>query len=368
MFFVYCTSILFIKTNTISHNCSITNVNQSLWPNESIDYQIACESHNVQRISLSNRLYDNFISIYDYSNVIIDCSNLINISSNLYLSIYGEPDITFQNYCNINKIEIHGSPSFRFSSNSYFFVDTLILYNQNYSFPFDYNNIFYMKNISKKFISSINSASIQDFSDDIFQCGKTLFNVTLHDDYVIARCGNFNEKKLLYSSLLKKSYFLYNKKILITNNINSDELAEKNVKIVLKSFNFLGYKAITFKNFSNIYKLDFFSLDKNSNITKTWLHLESYYFPCLWETNLTDDYQDLVDKGWKKVCLGDETYLFCCDTDLGPRKMNIISKGGFIAIVVVIILVIFIIFGSLCIIASVRYKNPKRIQNFTKNA
>lgn len=187
--FIYFTSIIFTIIKSITHNCNISSFNQRFYSNETVDYNIACESQKVQRINASNIQQDSFLSIYDYSNVIITCPNKSQNYINLFLSIYGEPTISFENYCHINKVEIHGSPRFQLFDNSFFFVNTLILYNQTYSFPFEYNNIFYFINTSKSLNSNMESTSIQSLNNLNFQCDKKPFNVSLCDNHIIVQCN-----------------------------------------------------------------------------------------------------------------------------------------------------------------------------------
>lgn len=61
-------------------------------------------------------------------------------------------------------------------------------------------------------------------------------------------------------------------------------------------------------------------------------------------------------RGWKKVCLNDNPYLYCCDSNIKPRKVVIISKAGSLAIIITIISVIVVIFIALCSIAYYRYR------------
>ena len=93
-------------------------------------------------------------------------------------------------------------------------------------------------------------------------------------------------------------------------------------------------------------------------IIGTWIEIKTETYGCIWGNESFDcsEYEEYFIRGWKKVCLNDNPYLYCCDSNIKPRKVVIISKAGRLAIIITIISVIVVIFIALCSIAYYRYR------------
>lgn len=363
MLLFYLSNYLLIKSNIITHNCNFSDRNIGMHQKESFDYQISCESQKIQKIDLENLKNADSISIFDESSVILNCSLMPNFTENLTLSIYDNPTITFENYCHFNSIEIYGLPSFHLFSNSHFLVDNLVLSDSKYQFPFEYKNVFYSNDSRIKFKLPKGSKSTETFNYPIFNCENDLFEISINDNYIIVKCSGIYEYTLLYPSIPKYVFNINNTKAYVINQCTSDELTNQKMKIVLSSLKFFGEKEVTFKNFN---KLDSIEPYANNDIKGTWINIkQSDIYDCIWivKPEYAQKYEDMFKRGWKKVCLEIDTYLYCCDSDLSPRNIFVISKGGSLAIIIIIICSIFIIFISLCIIAYYRYQDYRKIDN-----
>lgn len=124
----------------------------------------------------------------------------------------------------------------------------------------------------------------------------------------------------------------------------------------------LAEKKLIFNDFD----LDSITKFTNEDIKGTWIKLnDDSNDDCLWidEPGFSEKFEDYFKRGWKRICLEHETYIYCCDSDLGPRKLNVISKNGSLAIIIFIICFIFVLIVSLCSIAYCRYKTKDQVDN-----
>lgn len=304
---LYLISIIPLVNKIINHNCTFSNVDLNNYNlSESIDYQISCRSNAIQHIDVDNLYNVNSVSIFDNSNVIITCKSDLNNEEYILLKIYDTPNITFENYCNFKQVE-----------------------------PYD----------------------------NIFICNDNFFKVSLYDNYMIVRCSNIYDYTLLYSSLSNLTFEIDNIATYLMNDYkDKEDLVAQRIDDILSSFNFIGRKKLIFNDID----LDSITKYTNEDIKGTWIKLNNISnYGCLWidEPGFSEKYENYFERGWKKICIDDKTYIYCCDTDLGPRKLNIISKSGSLAIIIFIICFIFVLIVSLCSIAYCRYKTKDQVDN-----
>lgn len=367
MILFYFTSFLLIKTEIVNHNCSFSNIDLGEYNDEWIDLHINCEPQKIQKINLKDLNHVNSISIFDNSNVILSCSQSNFTSEYLFLSIYDRPTITIENHCHLNQIEIYGSPIFQLFDESNFSVDSLISYNKTYEFPFESKSITYLENMENVNVSYGKNQSIPENN---FLCENDIFNFSLESNYITAKCGNRYENLFLYESIPEITFTINNTNVFFKNQCQSNETAKKNIETVLSSLNFVNKREVTF----DVFDPDSISSYTSSDSEGTWV-LIKYDRVCQWRGSFNSNYYfdgDLEDReevqyylqrGWKKICRGSDSYVYCCDTDLGPRNINVISAAGSLAIIIISICLVVILFVSLCVIARCRYNNNRRVGN-----
>lgn len=354
MFFLFLINFLLYKYKEVVHNCDSEDYNLLYFQEGTIDYQISCEHEKIQRIDLKNASSIRSISIFDDTNVIIECPRLNDISDNLIISIYNEPNITIVNHCHFNQIEIYGSPTFNLFNNSLLSVDDLFLINKSYQFLFDYKNVFYTKSINAKSKIQNNYKNAQKLNDKTIKCENNFFNVSLNDNFISTQCGDLYEYVLPYSSLPKYSFEIKNSKTHLINHCTSNDSLDKNINIALISLNLYGESNVTFKNIPKIESIENYT---DQDYQGTWVEVYPELADCIWFRRWYDsEFEDMFERGWKSVCYSGKSLLYCCDSDIGPRKINYISETLSMAIIITIIVLIFVLFISNCIIAYVRFK------------
>lgn len=351
---------LCIHSNIISHDCYHLKNNLNIYQNQSINYQISCKSQNIQNIDLNDMNGVNYISIHNESNVIITCPFISNDFEAIILSIYGRPKISFNNSCLFNQVEIYGSPTFNLIDNSIFSTNILYLHNQTYQFPFDFNYIYFSDNVTNQ---TLKQKNIQNKKPTSLYCSDNEFKIVLSDNSAKIQCGEYEkEQTIQYDNFKKYQYRVVNGSVLIINKCSSDEIISENVKIAYESLKFTGKKKITFDNFLNLDVISFYTKNDEPD---TWIEIPNSENKCVWKNKSysTQIYDDYFKRGWRKNCWNDYPYIFCCDSDLGPRNIIIISKAGSLAIIIFIISFIFVLFISLCSIAYYRYSKWRRVLN-----
>lgn len=351
-------SSILINLKTTIHNCNFSNGQWPQFGNESINYQISCPSYKIQRIDLKSNPNVKNISIFGDSNVIITCSSNENDLIQTVLSLYDKPTITFENKCNFNRIEIHNFPTFHLFSKSNISVNNLILTNHAYQFPFKYNHVIYSKYDPKRLKSQDNSKAQLKSQNHIYECNKNTIETALNDNYAIIKCGDLYEYTILYSMFSEKNFDINNATLKIKNQCSTDAYVNQNIEMFLPLIRASENTEVLFQKFPKLNAIENYT---NEDIKGTWIQIGEDY-RCQWgNESFQSEYENFFKRGWKKVCRSYTTFIYCCDSDIGPRKVIVISKWGFLAAIIFIICFIIALIVAFCIISYQKYNDSRKV-------
>lgn len=354
MIFFYLLVPIYNKLHAISHNNNGFNDYFGIHHDASINDQIIQPSHDTQIINLDTRS----IFILNNSDVIINCSSLPSNSIKSKVFIYNNSNITFQNHCNFDLIEIYSNPSFTLLPNSKIDVKYLILHNFSYHFPFKSKNLFY----SPKYLTM--SKKKDYYENGTIECQNERFNIILCDDFFLAYCNNDIIADINYDDISDLDY---------TFSIDCSVSFHIIGTIKSTSINSIMESIFPLIHFSNSKKITFYNFPELDDIVSFEKYLPSTGFE-FWVYNDLDyrfDYESQAkNTKWRPVYIGlynnsenvTEYFHYTSHSENDGEVINL-SFGASLAIIIVLIVVFIGIIVSLGVITYCRFNDARKVSN-----
>lgn len=336
-------------------DCNLPNYHPSFDTNEPLNLQISCTSDHIQEIYLEKNPNIKLITISDESNVIISCLQTENEMEHVQLNIFGTPTISFNNSCHFSIIEINDSPKFKLLQNSSFFVDSLILPNREYQFPFSFKDVHYQQNAIEK---NDQSKKPNDDSEKKINCDYNL-ELRMNKDFVSANCTHEDIILISYTSLHLYYFTTRNIFYIVKGNIADNDIYE-NMKLMANSIRDHYDNLIKFIGFYDFKKLPSY-IDLFPNKYNILLDLPNEYSSWCNKSRILDvgDLDDLLKSDWSIDCYKPKLYLY-----FEPREniyeIEFVSKKTYIALLVSIIIILILFLASLFLIVYYRFKKSKK--------
>lgn len=346
---------LFANCIKINHNCYSLSNSINAHPNQKIDYIISCPKNKIQSIFLNNSNSYHSLSIYNESNVFVICPFSYQKYDKIDIHIFGHANITFENLCIFNLMEIHDSPSISFSINTKMSIEKINLHNQSYIIPSE------LKNNNQLVESQMNK-------NLYYECLNDSLYISLDHSYADILCQGKFQLQINYNNFSNFQFFADNNSIIIQKEGILEKDLDKNIEIILKSLVLNNRKDIIFENFTNTTAVESYikMLPKDVEL---WMEIDDYEIndtKCIWDdTSFTDlEYWEkmIFNTKWRKACINNIGMLHYNHDD---EKLTIIyiHKFTFIFVFVSIICLFFFIIISSCFIALCRYKLKNKVNN-----
>lgn len=348
----------------------LPNYGKKVDTKEHLNLQISSPKDQIQEINLADYPNIKIISIYEESNVIISCLQSTIDIQQMYFNIFGKPTIAFNNSCHFSNLKIFDSPTFHLMQNSSFLVDSLILYNKEYQFPFPFKHVHYSQNDVNKAKRTVKRYDDVDFFN--MECHYIL-NFALNNSYATVECDDYDPIRIFYQNMYKHS-FKYRKSIInIVNNSAKKNDIHSYLKKIFDSIEFTGnfFEPISEKEKEKGKLAYFINFDDDNNFT-SFINIfpgntnffaklsKKYKFWCQNRSvSNADNLKVLFDFGWKPLCLSNEPYINYVLTNKA-YEIKFISKKTYITLVAVVVAIVLVFLASIVLIVFCRFSSHKK--------
>lgn len=366
----------FVKSYQVFHDCNSSSFNSNNFGNESLEFIISCPGKKIQKIPYDDLKNFQYITIFEDSNIIFECSSKIpKISKNLL--IFDKPQIKFSNHCFFNNIKIFNSPEIVINNDSKLSAQNIFIYNNSYNFPIKSKNITYIQKPRHKSANKTNIKSLIQNKVDSHYCADNFTIIMSDNARVICNLDDF-DLTIEYYDFSDYQFEIeswdYVKKDIYINftNVNADDQLNHYLRYILPSIAIPDDINVIFTDFldfdvieSNLYLFDRYR-EANIWTTLTWRRYLSNSYKCPWvdgkfksEYQYLEYYFDNLEKNtrWRKFCEGYYGFLFKQDEPQGT--VITISHASTLAVLITIIVIYCAVFISTFFIVYYRWKKIK---------
>lgn len=348
MIFLLAFNILLTKSRKLTHDCNKECFDFDDYLIEPYDYSISCTNNKILYINLSYPKKESKLSISQASNVFITCSQFHQQINTLNLSIYGTPNITFQNVCYFGNIEINGDPIFNFLSHSHIYGENLILKNFKNHFFADYISFKISSNTTKnKNIKS--ESSLLDINNLTLECNNYEMKIILSQNANII-CGSYFDILLEYEYFSRTHFYVHDNYV---NFQQTDFNAVPYMKNIFLSLHFDDETNVIFTDYL-IYEIDNYIEmfdQKKLNIARTMLYRDDPDYTPLNMHKKNTKYVNTIP--WRKARINGQMYYYGY-TGSNDDIIEITPSMKRIIILVIFLVIIFLML-SYCFVAQCRF-------------